>query len=983
VRRLIGAVTLVTALALPLGAQIIPGFPGRPGMGQLQPVKRDTSKDTTNKVHWPTPDSITARLLARPGYTITRYQGDTAFFNAQTHALDLLAANKRRAIVDRDSQIVVSDSGIYYTETDRKVVTGGKYTLSPPPSSGQADIKGVGRVDYDLADRSARITRAKLPVNNGQMWYMDVALARVILDTGKTASPTVFARGGSATSCDDSIPDYRFEFKEAKRTGNNTLVARPAILYIKDIPVLWLPFIFTDTRSGRHSGLLPPMFGFGDIVRNSPTYRRHVEHFGYYWALSDYYDFSTWLDWRSAAGASVNDPGWLRFNGDFNYKWVNRFMAGRVGASYTTQRDGSTNTAVSWGHQQEFSKDSRLNTNINFVTNTTLQRQNTFNPITALATIASQVSYQTKLGPASLNLGATRTQYPGRKQIDQSLPTISLTSTAISLGPHFSWTPTFSYSRHDVLHMDQPGPGAFVFSVDPVTGQRDSTQSTTRNSSNVSMDIGLPLQIFGRDFRNTFHVTQQRQNFPQQFNIVDVETGQVTATRIFAATYQTAIDWTPDFTVPSLGHNKFNLSPSISLQNVEPGPFWVASERTNGRYVSQSKRISLGVGATPTLYARFRGFGPWSAIRHSITPSIAYSWAPAAEVSDEYLLALGRTRANSFTGLKQSNISFGLNQLFQAKLRQKNDSNPDNAKKIDLLSLNFTPITYDFERAKGHKSTAGFTSENWGYSLRSDLLPGFDFSSTYSLFLGSTLSDTAEFKPYLTNISASFRISREQNPFAALMRLFGRAVPEAQAMPAAGTDQVRQRPDSSQLALIAAQPIAGSMRTGDRFIVPPTEGWRASFSFTRSSPRPPKPGSNVIDFDPVARCQQVAGQNALLLEACIQQQRALPTNDLPVTSATAGGPVYNIPPTTSINADIAFNLTPKWAAHWTTNYDVETHQFASQIVQLQRDLHDWRALFGYTQSPNGNFAFTFTISLKAEPDIKFDYNRSTVRSGFP
>jgi hypothetical protein len=984
VKRFVAAVTLVTALALPLGAQIIPGFPGGRGVGQLQPVKRDTSKDTTNRVRWPAPDSIAARLLSRPGYTVTRYKGDTAFFNAQQHTLDLLAAGKRLAVVDRDSQVVVSDSGIFYTETQRRVVTGGQYRLTPPPSSGQADIKGVGRVDYDLADRSARITRARLPVNNGQMWYMDVALARVLMDTGKTASPTVFARGGSATSCDDSIPDYRFEFKEAKRTSNNTLVARPAILYIKDIPVLWLPFIFSDTRSGRHSGLLPPMFGLGDIVRNSPTYRRHVEHFGYYWALSDYYDFATWLDWRSAAGATLNDPGWLRFNGDFNYKWLNRFMAGRVGMAYTTQRDGSTNTAVSWGHQQEFSKDSRLNTNINFVTNTTLQRQNTFNPYTALATIASQASYQTKLGPASLNLGATRTQYPGRKQIDQSLPTISLTSTAIALGSHFSWTPTFSYSRHDVLHMDQPGPGAFIFDVDPATGQRDSTVNTGRNSSNVSMDVGLPLQIFGRDFRNTFHVTQQRQNFPQQFNIVDVETGEVTDTRIFAATYQTAIDWTPDFTVPSLGHNKFNLSPSISLQNVEPGPFWVASERTNGRYVHQSKRVSLGIGATPTLYARFRGFGPWSAIRHSITPSLSYNWAPKADVSNEYLLALGRTRKGSFTNLAQSNISFGLNQLFQAKLRQKSDSgSPDNAKKIDLLSLNFTPITYDFERAKGHKATAGLTSESWGYSLRSDLLPGFDFSSNYSLFLGSTLSDTAQFAPYLTNISASFRISREQNPFAILTRLFGRAVPEAQAQPAPGTDQVRQRPDSTQESLIAAQPVAGSMRTGDRFIVPPTQGWRASFSFTRSSPRPPKPGSNVIDFDPVQRCQQVAGQNALLLQACIDQQRAVPTNDLPVTSATAGGPVYNIPPTTSINADIAFNLTARWSAHWTTNYDLETHEFASQIVQLQRDLHDWRALFGYTQSPNGNFAFTFTISLKAEPDIKFDYNRSTVRSGFP
>jgi len=413
VKRLMAAVTLLTALALPMEAQVIPGFPGGRSLGQIQPVKRDTSKDTTNKIHWPTPDSIAARLLTRPGYSVTRYQGDTAYFNAQGHSLDLLAAKKRPAVVDRDSQVVVSDSGIYYTESSRQVVTGGRYILAPPPSSGQADIKGVGRVDYNLADRSARITRAKLPVNNGQMWYMDVALARVILDTGKTGSPTVFARGGSATSCDDSIPDYRFEFKEAKRTGSNTLVARPALLYIKDIPVLWLPFIFSDTRSGRHSGLMPPMFGFGDIVRNSPTYRRHVEHFGYYWALSDYFDFATWLDWRSAAGATNDgDPGWLRFNGDFNYKWLNRFMGGRVGLSYTTQRDGSTNAALSWGHQQEFSKDSRLNTNVNFVTNTTLQRQNTFNPYTALATIASQVSYQTKLGPASLNLGATRTQYP-------------------------------------------------------------------------------------------------------------------------------------------------------------------------------------------------------------------------------------------------------------------------------------------------------------------------------------------------------------------------------------------------------------------------------------------------------------------------------------------------------------------------------------------------------------------------------------------
>jgi hypothetical protein len=160
----------------------------------------------------------------------------------------------------------------------------------------------------------------------------------------------------------------------------------------------------------------------------------------------------------------------------------------------------------------------------------------------------------------------------------------------------------------------------------------------------------------------------------------------------------------------------------------------------------------------------------------------------------------------------------------------------------------------------------------------------------------------------------------------------------------------------------------------------PTQGWRGSFTFSRSSPRPPT-GSNVIEFDPRVRCQQLVGANPLLLDACLAQQRTQPTTDTPVGSTTIGGPAYRIPATTSLNGDINFNLTQKWATRWTTTYDFERHEFASHIVQLQRELHDWRAIFGFTQSPNGNFAFTFTIALKAEPDLKFDYNRQTVRSG--
>jgi hypothetical protein len=984
------AVLLAAAGISPAAAQI-PRLPGiRPG-GRPPTTAQDTTKKDSLAIKWATPDSVMRALMQKPDYSVTRYQGDTAFFNAQNKAIDLLSAHRHQVGVLRDSQVVVSDSGIYYTEANRHVTTGGKYVLTP--GNGQADITSngrSGRVDYNFSQRSAIITNARWPVNNGEMWYMDVALARVVVDSVNTKKITAYVggRGGTMTSCDDSIPDWHFAFKEAKKTGN-VIIASPAVLYIKDVPVAWLPFVFTDQAPGRHSGILAPQFGVGDIVRNSPTYRRNVDHVGYYWAMNDYMDGSAWLDWRSSAGSVSGDPGWLRYNAEWDYKWLDRFLGGRVGAAYTTQRDGLTNLALSWSHQQDFSHDSHLNTSVNYVTSTQLQRQNSFNPYTALATISSQATYQSKLGPASLSIGATQKQYPGRQQLDRTFPTITLTSTAISAGKWLSWTPNFSFNRSDVLHMDQPGIGAYTYSTSTVTGLRDSTLAKNRSSASSTMSFDTPIQIFGYDLKNSFKVTQQRNDFPQQFQIYDVNTGAVTDTRIFSSTYYTYVDWTPDFTLPPIAQNKFNLSPSISLQNVDPGPFWVATERTNGHYVSQSKRISAGLSASPTIFGLFPGFGPFTRIRHSITPLISYSWAPAASVSDEYLKALGRTRAGYVGNLAQNAVSFGLTQNFEAKYRSHTTdttkAQTDQTETIRLLSLTFTPITYDFERAKdarakGHSALAGISTDSWGYSMNSELLPGFDFSTNYSLFQGSTLSDSAKFKPYLTSISASYTLGSSENPLTVLSRLFGRAVPEARVAPTATTDEVRPRADDSEAAIIAAQPVAGSARSGERYIIPPTQGWKASFTFSRSSPRPPV-GSNVITYDPKVRCQEVAGDISILLDACLAKQLAQPTTDTPVTSGTAGGQLYSIPATTSLNANTSFNLTDKWAASWQTTYDFERHQFASHIVSLQRELHDWRAIFGFTQSPNGNFAFNFTIALKADQDLKFDYNRATVRSG--
>jgi hypothetical protein len=135
----------------------------------------------------------------------------------------------------------------------------------------------------------------------------------------------------------------------------------------------------------------------------------------------------------------------------------------------------------------------------------------------------------------------------------------------------------------------------------------------------------------------------------------------------------------------------------------------------------------------------------------------------------------------------------------------------------------------------------------------------------------------------------------------------------------------------------------------------------------------------VVPFSPEARCEQLREVDPFAFDACVLRERTNPSTESPFTPER-GGTVYRSPPITSLGSNVNFHLTPKWAASWQTTYDFVAGDFASHIVSLQRDLHDWRAVFAFTQSPNGNFAFNFFIALKAQPDLKFDYNRASYRT---
>jgi hypothetical protein len=632
--------------------------------GRLRPA-RDTS--VAELVQWPEPDSVERALDQRPGYVSTRYRGDRVTFHAPTRGLEIQGSP---AAVGRGQALLVGDT-ISYNDMTQVVVVRGDTNILRDPAQHTADVVARGSLTYDLTRGQGAITGISTAVTSGEQWFVQGQSGFFIRDTAGVRPATFYVRQGSFTTCDDVVPDYHFRAGQIKMITRNFIVARPATLYIGEVPVLWLPFVFQDIRSGRRSGILSPRLGVGELVRNSPMYRRHVENIGYYFALNDYSDAQLWMDWRSGARGSTEDPGWTRWNGEFRYRWLNRFITGRLATAYTRDQSDNSNMALTWGHQQEFSQTRRFTTDVNYVTNTRLQRQNAFDPRQVMATISSRATYQQKLGPASLDLGGTRTQYPGRPQVAQTLPTLALAVPTLALGRWLEWSPNFRFDNQQTLNLDQPGTTSYLYTQ---TGGITDSVLVRGDQRTTSASLRTPLKIFGWTWDNSFTFNDRADNYPTPVQMVDPDDPTQRITRVFDRTYQTGVDWQTGITLPGFFSGSWNVSPGISFRNVDSRPFWVRTQFTGGRYVAQSKRMDYSLSMSPTFFGLFPGFGPLERIRHSITPRLSYGYSPAAEIDEEFLRATNQTRGDYLGTLSQNQVTLGLSQVFEARLRGGGDT---------------------------------------------------------------------------------------------------------------------------------------------------------------------------------------------------------------------------------------------------------------------------------------------------------------------
>ena len=857
---------------------------------------------------FPASDAVMDSLKQLKGFRLTQYMADTLIVQGgDTETVHL----RGTAYVEREGTKVESDSIRYRRQSCHLDAIG------DPKLFDQATVLVGEAMAYDTCVKRGTVHNALTHFQQGAApWYVRGDLA---VDSGSTR---LYGANSEITSDDNPVPDYHFSTGQMKWLNKNVMVARPAVLYVHDVPIMWLPFIFQDVRRGRRSGILVPRFGLSDIVRPTRRYQRHVANLGYYFVVNDYVDFLVSGDWYA--------DRYLALRGQTRYRWLDHFINGGLSFERYAQLDiPGSSIRLGWQHQQSFSSRTSFNASVDYATSTSVIQQNTVNPYLATASLGSQMSFNKQFDWGTLNIGGSRRQEIGSGLITQNFPNVSLTPSPVNITPAITWSPGFAYQNQQTFHQLEL----------PVLLPGGAFDTLFADSRQTGLSFQTPLRLGRWTWNNSFLMNDAISNARQEFDIVDSTVQGGKRRVVYYQTFSTTVDWQTGINLPSLFTGSWKLQPGIAIVNqTSQGSYRIRNQFTGGQWVQQGKRLQFSAGLSPTFFGFFPGIGPIERIRHSVSPIVSYAYAPGSQVSDEFAHAVDPTGRNfRARSDPQQTISLGLSQNFEAKLKPPpGDTSGRAARKIRLLSISTSSSSYNFEQAKQPHHT-GWQTQAMNNTLASDLLPGFSFSVTHDLWRGQVGTDTARFDPFLTNISANFTITPGTiRGIAGLLGLGGKAPASQQpaAPPSPGAEGQAGVPPPGGAFGQKGFTGPGGLPSGGA-----GSGFNLSVSYTGTRTRP-----------------QAIDTSAL-------------TGIAPVTGA--GG-------RQQVTLRLSFQPTAHWSATWNSSYDFDTRQFGMHVIQLERDLHRWHASFSFNKTPTGSFAFSFYVSLLDQPDIKFNYEQQSI-----
>lgn len=775
----------------------------------------------------------------------------------------------------------------------------------------------------------------------------------------KEPDNVMFVQHAEYSTCDYREPHFCVKATKIKMIPGKKIYTKAFNMQIDDIPtILAFPFgIFPMTKK-RSSGIIMPSYG------DNATRGFMLLGGGFYWAVNNYLGLKATTDYYTVGGNVWNTAADYRsrysFQGNMQFSYNDSYQTKDNPAN-----QGRQNTVMlRWTHSTLSKGTGRLSASVNyqsskFFTNTSYdisQRQQ--------GQVQSNISYsnEIKKTPFNYTFNARMSQSITTGVQDYTLPSIGLNMRQIyplrsvpiinKLEPikklNFRISTQFDNQVQNVVKAYNPGFSTSNLGFDEVRPERSWYDNFNTNPAQQaryfadSAKYASNLPKYDTIFKNR---TRPDTLVTKDAKFIEKFAGNSRWTLTQNATIGTTIRFLKYFNLnPSLSGNLRYYGKRYDFTDFDTAGVNGNSNQAPSFDIRNQLGIiydySLGANVTTRIYGTYY-IKKWNieGIRHTMIPSVGYSFTPDFSAQDFERVLINGIRKNNgydpnlayksmniFTGLPgtasngiaKSNVNFALGNQIEMKVRNKKDTAKISYKKIMLID-NFNISTI--------------------YNLAADSFNLAPFNLTArTRILMFDINFTASLDPYY--YATTDKNLRVRTRYLSWERVFK------------GEQSVSKKNGWFGPMTNASLTIATTFKPkGKTYKIPTTlDGGDLYFNHRATGPV-------FVDWN---------------LPWSITTNYAMTFNRF---QGNAGGLInkslynHNI----AINGDIS--ISKNWKLSGGTAFDVRRNQLSTTRVSIFRDLHCWQASITWTYLPASNTdAFFATIGIKSPSlrDLKFE-----------
>ena len=791
------------------------------------------------------------------------------------------------------------------------------HATGSPDSTEKSGIKGrpvfvMGADNYDTDTIAFNFKTKKGLVQNALTKQEDGFLRSKL--SKRTATGDVYLAHGRYTTCDKEHPDFYISLSRAKVRPGKDVVFGPAYIVVADVPLPFaIPYGFFPFTKSYSSGFIMPSYG---DEQNRGFYLRDG---GYYFAISDKMDLKligeiyTKGSWGLTATSNYRKR--YKYNGSFLFSYQDTRTGDKGMPDYAKQ----TSFKLQWSHRQDAKANPfmSLSASVNFATSS-YERNNLtsmYNPQSLTqSTRTSSVNWSTTFSSIGMTLSSTA-------NLSQNMRDSTISMTLPDLNISIS---RFYPFRRKHAAGDERWYEKIAMSY---TGQFSNSINTKENKLIHSSLI--------KDWRNGFqHNIPISANFTlfkyinlnPSFNFTDrMYTNKVT--KSWNERTQTEVaDTTYGF------HNVYNWNLSLSASTKIYG-FWKPNRKLFGDKVQ--------------------------AIRHVITPTVSFSYAPDFSASRYgYYQTYQKTDADGNVSLVQyspyqnelygvpgrgrtGSISWSFDNNIEMKVKSDKDST--GFKKISLIDQLGWSMSYNM--AAKEKPLSDLT-----VNLRLKWWKNYTFNMT-GVFASYAYELDDQGKPYVGNRTywgmgkwgrfqgMSQNISYTLTP-EKIKKLFGGAKDD--------DTKKNKKSDDDEIDTDIESNVDDTM-----------------IDAQHSASKDDKGGKADTDGDGYMRFSMpwslTFGYGITMSENTDINKFNYKTMRYP----------YKFTQTLNVSGNL--RISDGWNISFSSGYDFDNHKVSMTTASLQRDLHCFNMSCSVVLAPYASYNFTFRCNASTLTDaLKYD-----------